>query len=72
MGFSPGVGATGLSSLTTATAVRGLPLLAVFVYVADEYPSAIAGTGALQAGVVGLYGVVILVVGVYPRCVHSL
>jgi hypothetical protein len=38
---------------------------------AKEHPAIHAGVGALEAGVVSLYGVVIVVVGVYPRCVHK-
>ena len=41
-------------------------------YAANEHPAVHAGVGALEAGVVRLYGVVIVVMGVYPRCVHSL
>ena len=63
----------GLSAIrATAATVGGFPLLAVFVYVADEHPAANAGAWTLEAGVVGLYGVVIVVEGVYPWCVHSL
>ena len=49
---------------TPAAGVGRFPLLAVFVYVADEYPAinARAGTHALEAGVVRLYGVVVVVI----------
>src|SRR5215210_524289 len=52
-----------LSAIGAAAAAVGcFPLLAVLVYVADEYPAAHADVGALalEAGVVRLYGVVIL------------
>ena len=63
----------GLSDIrAAATAVGGFPLLVVLVYVADEYPASYATARTLEAGVVSLYGVVIMVVGVYPSCVHSL
>jgi hypothetical protein len=63
----------GLSAICATTApVGSFPLLAVLVFVADEYPALKTRAGTLQASVVGLYGVVIVVVGVYPRCVHSL
>jgi hypothetical protein len=39
---------------------------------AKEHPAVHAGAGALEAGVVRLYAVVIVVVGVYPSGVHSL
>jgi hypothetical protein len=55
----------------TAAPVGSFSLLAVFVYVADEYPAIYAGAWTLEASVMGLYGVVIVVVGVYPRCVHK-
>jgi hypothetical protein len=52
---------TALAAIRAAAAwVGGFPLLAVLVYVADEYPAFDAGTGTLQAGVVSLYGVVVL------------
>jgi hypothetical protein len=38
---------------------------------AKEHPAVHAGAQTLQAGVVRLYRVVIVVVGVYPRCVHK-
>jgi hypothetical protein len=38
---------------------------------AKEHPAVHAGVGTLPAGVVSLYGVVIVVMGVYPICVHS-
>ena len=64
---------TALSAIRTAAAgVGGFSLLAVLVYVADEYPAFEATARTLQAGVVSLYGVVIGVVGVYPSRVHSL
>jgi hypothetical protein len=59
----PGPRLSGLASVTPAAAVGGFPLLAVLVYVADEHPAAYAGVGALQAGVVGLYGVVMILGG---------
>jgi hypothetical protein len=45
---------------TPAAGVGGFSLLAVLVYVADEYPAiyARAGTQALQAGIVSPDGVV--------------
>jgi len=43
----------------------------VLVHVADEHPTIYAGVRALQASVVGLYGIVIVVMGVYPIRVHS-
>jgi hypothetical protein len=55
--------------------VSGLPILTVLasgVGVNDEHPAFEATAGTLQAGVVSLNGVVIVIVGVYPRCVHSL
>jgi hypothetical protein len=62
-----------LSAIRATTAgVGGFPLLAVLVYVADEYPTFDAGARTLEAGVVSLDGVVIVVVGVYPSRVHSL
>jgi hypothetical protein len=59
------------ASVTAAAGVGGFPLLAVLVYVADEYPALKAGAGTLKASVVSLYGIVILVMGVYPIRVHS-
>jgi hypothetical protein len=38
---------------------------------AKEHPAVQAGVGPLEAGVVRLYGVVIVVMGVYPSGVHS-
>jgi hypothetical protein len=64
----------GLSaSCAAAATVGGFSLLSVLVYVADEHPTFDAGMGAqaLQTGVVRLYSVVIMVVEVYPRCVHK-
>jgi hypothetical protein len=62
----------GLSAIgATAAPVGGFPLLAVLVYVADEYPAFEAGAETLKAGVVRLYGVVIVVMRVYPSRVHS-
>ena len=50
-----------LSAIRAAAAAVGcFPLLAVLVYVADEHPALKAGAGALEAGVVRLYGVVVL------------
>src|SRR5215211_6353849 len=67
----PGPRLSGLASVTPAAAVGGFSLLVVLVYVADEYLTSKAGAGTLEASVVGLYGIVIMVVGVYPRCVHK-
>ena len=68
----------GLSAICAAVAtVGGFPLLAVLVYVADKHPAFEATAGTLKAGVVCLYGVLIMVMvaivvmGVYPICVHS-
>src|SRR5215218_4456659 len=47
----------------TAAAVGGFPLLTIVVYVADEYPAIYAGAGTLKAGVVCLYGVVLILGG---------
>jgi hypothetical protein len=38
---------------------------------AKDHPAVHADVGALEAGVVRLNSVVIVVMGVYPRCVHS-
>src|SRR5215217_3526614 len=45
-----------------AAGVGGFSLLAVLVYVADEYPAiyARAGAQALEGGVVSIYGVVVI------------
>jgi hypothetical protein len=40
-----------------------LLLLAVIVYVADEHPALYASVGPLEAGVMGLYGVVVVLGG---------
>jgi len=48
------------ASCATTAGVGGFPLLAVLVYVADEYPTFYAGTRTLQASVVRLYGVVVI------------
>src|SRR5918993_4433556 len=54
----------GLSAIcATAATVGGFPLLAVLIYVADEYPAFEAGTRTLQAGVVRFYGVVVILSG---------
>ena len=54
----------GLSAIRATTAdVGGFSFLAVLVYVADEDPAIDAGTRTLQAGVVSLYGVVVIVSG---------
>ena len=47
---------------TPAAGVGGFSLLAVLVYVADEYPAiyARAGAQALEGGVVSIYGVVVI------------
>jgi hypothetical protein len=51
----------GLSAIrAAATAVGGFPLFAVLVLIADEHPTIYACAGTLEAGVVGLYGVVVL------------
>jgi hypothetical protein len=42
------------------TDVECFSLLAVLVYVADEYPAFEAGTRTLQASVVSLYSVVMI------------
>ena len=47
-------------SLATTATVGGFSLLAVLVYVADEYPTLQTRAGTLQASVVGLYGVVVI------------
>ena len=47
-----------IASRATTAGVRGFSLLAVLVYVADEYPTFYTGAWTLQASVVGLYGVV--------------
>jgi hypothetical protein len=67
-----------LSSFFGAAATRnGLKDLYLFAgtgvldKMADVDDAPVAGVGALQAGVVRLYGVVIVVVGVYPSRVHS-
>jgi hypothetical protein len=51
------------ASRTAAQRVGGFPLLAVLVYVADEYPAAYAGARTLEASVVSFYGVVLLLRG---------
>ena len=57
----------GLSASCAAAApVGGFSLIVVLVYVADEHPAIYAGAGTLETGVVGLYGVVVVVVAVYP------
>jgi hypothetical protein len=57
-----------------ATAVGDFPLLAILVYVADEYPAAYTCVGAFQAGVMRLYGVVVILGGwmrwVRGRLIH--
>ena len=54
----------GLSTIRAAAAVVGVfSLLAILVYVADEYPAFEAGAGTLEAGVVRRYGVVVIVSG---------
>jgi hypothetical protein len=53
-------------------AVGCFPLLAVLVDVAHKYPALKAGAGALEAGVVRLYGVVVLLdAGVPKRAVED-
>jgi hypothetical protein len=59
------------ASRATTAWVGGFTLLTVLIYVADEHPAFEATAGTLQAGVVSLNGVVIVVMGVYPICVHS-
>jgi hypothetical protein len=44
-------------------AVGCFPLLAVFVYVADEHPAFYTGARTLEAGAVRLYGVVLMLGG---------
>ena|SRR5215216_6405062 len=48
------------ASRATAAQVGRFALLTVLVYVADEHPAARACVEALKAGVMGLYGVVIV------------
>src|SRR5215208_2890005 len=68
-----------LSTLRVATTTRHalvLDDLAIKVVLgldntAKEHPAVHAGVGALEAGVVRLYSVVIVLMGVYPRCVHK-
>ena len=48
-----GAGLRGFAGVAATTAVGGFSLLAVLVYVADEHPT-------FKAGVVRLYGVVVL------------
>jgi hypothetical protein len=66
------------ASRATAAGVGGFSLLAVLVYVADEYPTLKTRAGTLQASVVRLYGVVVILSGWVRRgCarlsrVHSL
>ena len=43
-----------------AAAIRDFPLFAVLVHVADEHPAVYAGVRALEAGVVRLYGIVVI------------
>jgi hypothetical protein len=54
-----------------AAAVGRCPLLAVLVYVANKHPAFEATAGTLQASVVRLYGIVKVVMGMYPIRVHS-
>jgi hypothetical protein len=68
-----------LSAIRAAAARHALVLddLAIKVVLrldnaAKEHPAVYAGVGALEAGVVGLYAVVIVLMGVYPSGVHSL
>ena len=58
-----GVGLSASFASATAAAIGRLPLLAVLVYVADEHPARVAGAGTLEAGVVGFYGVVVILGG---------
>jgi hypothetical protein len=63
----------GLSAIrAAAAAVGGFSHLAVLINVADEYLAAHAGVGAqaLEAGVMGLYGVVIVAGLRYSVGVH--
>jgi hypothetical protein len=69
----------GLSAIRAAPTRHALVLdyLAIKVVfrlnnAAEVDPAVHAGVGALEAGVVRLYGVVIVVMGVYPSGVHSL
>jgi len=48
------------ASRAAAAGVGVFSLLAVLVYVADEYPAFEASTRTLQAGVVRLYSVVVI------------
>jgi len=51
----------GLSAFRATAASEGdFSLLAMLVYVADEYPTLKTRAGTLQAGVVSLYGVVVI------------
>jgi hypothetical protein len=68
----------GLSAIRAAAARHALVLddLAIKVVLgldnaAKEHPAFHAGVGALEAGVVRLYAVVIVLMGVYPGCVHK-
>jgi hypothetical protein len=68
----------GLSAIRAAPTRHALVLdyLAIKVVfrlnnAAKEHPAVHAGVGALEAGVVRLYSVVIVVMGVYPSGVHS-
>ena len=54
----------------TTAWVGGYSLLAVLVHVADEHPALKAGTRTLEAGVVRLYGVVIVAGLRYSVGVH--
>jgi hypothetical protein len=55
---------TALADIRATTAgAGGFSLLAVLVYVADEYPTFEAGARTLQASVVRLNGVVVIVSG---------
>jgi hypothetical protein len=67
-----------LSAICAAAARHALVLddLAIKVVLgldnaAKEHPAVHAGAGALEAGVVSLFGVVIVVMGVYPSGVHK-
>jgi hypothetical protein len=78
-GTPEGYPARPLSAIRAAAARHALVLddLAIKVVLgldnaANEHPAVHAGTGALEAGVVRLYAVVIVVMGVYPSGVHSL
>ncbi len=69
-GGFPGVGLPASFRAGAAAApIRCLSLFTVFIDVADEHPTRVAGAGTLEARVVRLYGVVVLLSGwVRMRC----